>query len=341
LLQALLITMSSYREKRGNKRQKQGHTQDDEDGKLPSFHQHDGISRNPFETEEIRDLIFSFLQSPEDLCTLDLVNEAFRASAKPLWEKLAFAKYGVSTGKAGWRQCTSLLKQPDVIELQGIEGFAGGRPRLATNQSIVVSVKPDMESGIGIWNAYSLNYCRTASAPTPNDSVAICGRKGAEVIVTLDWWRGRLVAQQDDTVQQIRFLNDKQPTSCVLGCETHLIVGTTEKILLYEVKNAGNLLLGYINSIPIVQGGDPKSRIGLRNELCWSPDELHFALYYEGSLSIWSFDRQSGKICQLLLKENMPSFQNVKLTDHFVVASCEDRIIHVYDRKTLDKINTL
>jgi WD40 repeat protein len=282
---------------------------------------------------------------------------------------LTFQKFGLTNGKQGWKVGVSFLKRPILFELEdsGDFGFGScyaGSAQIATNQSILVTVSDDIDSadwdrnfpleenGMGLRDAYSLNYFRTVSSPIVNWNVAICGKPGSEVIVTSNALQ--IAARRGNEVQQLSLegidpdFNAGTSTTYdgghgipLLGCETHLILTAFGKIYLFQTGQEKNLL-SLQQSLSVDLESD---RIGNPENICWSPDNCHFAFSYKESncISVWKLDTAAGEMepVQRVQVEATLCVKTVALAESFVVASCNEKKLHVFDRKGGQKVHTL
>jgi hypothetical protein len=209
---------------------------------------------------------------------------------------------------------------------------------------------PLEENAMGLRDLYSLNYFRTVPSPIVNMKVAICGKPGSEVIVTSNALQ--IAARRGNELQQLS-LEDIDPDFStrtvyadigipLLGCETHLILTAFGKIYLFQTGQE-NKLLSLQQSLTFDSGSD---QIGNPENMCWSPNNCHFAFSYKGSycIRVWKFDAAAGEIepvQRVVVEEDLLYDNTVALAESFVVVSCNEQKLHVFDRKGGQKVHTL
>ena len=300
---------------------------------------------------DLGDRILSYA-SGADLCTFDALNKKFKSLTTEQWNIVTKDRFGMNNGKEGWKIGTSFLRRPifvhDVSDF-GDEGDPGS-PRVATNESIVVDVS-DMASGIEIRTASTLNTIVNTASSRPssvnsNWKVAICGRVGAEIIVTSN--NNKICAWDNVNPSGINFDFDTSSSSGIeiIGCETHLLVSHGGQIQVYEVNheqergpdNNDTELLSLRKDIRVEEGPADEYE-AMDRRLAWSPDKTHFIVGYPHRICIWKLDAANNEIT--LVKTITVSdweVTNVALSEDYIVASSKNKKVHIWKRSTGEKM---
>jgi len=305
------------------------------------------------------DRILSFA-SGVDLCTLDIINKQFKSLTTNQWNIVTKERFGMNNGKEGWKMGTSFLRPPKFVHnAGGYEGADGGSPHVAANENIIAytsDFKVNANASIELRDASTLNTINLRPSPISNWKVAICGREGAEIIVTSN---GRKIcAQRRDNevsynVQQLDFDTN---TGCgieTIGCETHLIVAHDGRVQLYEVINEqleqvghggdtnNNTELISLRKDIQVEGGvvdyDDEEEL-MEEKLAWSPDKTHFIVGYPHQICVWKFEAETNEITLTKTIDTAWEVNNVALAEDYIVASSKNKRVHIWNRNTGDKM---
>lgn len=293
--------------------------------------------------------------SASDLCTLDILNKQFQRVTIDPWRTITEDTFGMKNGKEDWKIGSAFLREPVFMHLtdDGDYGYGdmySGTASVAANGSIVVAVADDVEEstwshrtypderfGIGIRDARTLNYIRTVPSPINNWRVAICGRVGSEIIVTTNCTQ--ICARRGNDVQTWQY--DLIPGGVpVIGCETHLIVAIGDTIEIYGVNRVGE---GGDASELISLHQSVTARTGERHEIMqnisWGPDKSHFIVCHPQQICVWKFDVGTGNasLTQTIVTTDL-CINNVSLADDYIVASSDDKKLHIWNRTTGEKL---
>ena len=193
--------------------------------------------------------------SASDLCVLDAVSRRWQRLTADPWRTATMERFGMQNGKEGWKVGTSFLRKPTFIHPrdEGDFGYGDsymGSASVASNGSIIAAVAddvqdntddrtyPDEENGVGIRDAFTLNYIRTAPCPIYSRRVAICGPLGAEIIVTSNL--REIFAFRGNKTMRWNYGHPLFPRGGIplLGCETHLIAFAAREPEIYRVNPA-------------------------------------------------------------------------------------------------------
>ena len=216
-----------------------------------------------------------------------------------------------------------------------------GDPHVAANESMIVTVTNNDDRNqskeLEIRNATNLDYISTSHAPINNWTVSICGR-GSEIIVTAN---DQVCAKRGNDIQRWQYRNNQDDIGIeTIGCETHLIVPHDGRIYIYEVnqgKDNSTKLLSLKNEIRVEEGaGDEGDRIV--RTISWGPEKTHFVVGYPHKICVWKLDAVTSRISleRTFTQRSLACWDviNVALSKDYVIASCENRRVHIWNRNT-------
>ena len=251
-----------------------------------------------------------------------------------------------------------LMGEPTFFRLQdegdfGFGDMMGGSPDVTSNGNIVVGVSDEVDAwdrrypgepqAIALRDAFSLNFVKLLSSPINNWKVAICGQAGSEIIVTSN--NQQIAAQRGRDVQSwnVTGVTDRNTHGIpMLACETHLLAIAGNRLLLFAVGTSDNLLTP-LQKIRVHDNYDPEE--DSPTAFSWNDDKTQFAFAFPRSsqIQIWRLDVEQSKAIRTntLGVVDELSIAHVAISDDFVVASCEMKKIHIWDRRTETKIHTL
>ena len=295
--------------------------------------------------------------SGKDLCTLDLLNKQFQALTAEPWKKLTKERFGMNDGKDGWRLGTSFLRPPVFISLiEEIDWdrdrdyrFHDGSSRMAANESIIVVISGlnglpgGDDNEMRLRDTSTLEHIQTQPSPIHNYQVAICGPAGSKIIVTSN---NRQVYAQRGNITQIwsyRINNQDGNGIQLLGSERHLIILFNGKIKIYEVNSVGeSTLLSLQRSVSVEEGAGNENRDDFTEDMiAWGPDKSDFIVCYPHLICVWDFDAATNNISLTrTITVNDWNVGNVALSNDYIVASSEDKKIHIWERSTGDKLHS-
>ena len=130
-----------------------------------------------------------------------------------------------------------------------------------------------------------------------------------------------------------------------IGCETHLITAHDGKIRLYEVKDGleegGGVQELFIKrkEIRVEEGIENENGVVREMKLAWGPDKTHFIVGCTHKICVLKLDAAKNEI-SLVKTINVPNWEvtNVALAEDYIVASSENKKVHIWNRSTGDKM---
>ncbi|KAL9181670.1 hypothetical protein ACHAXT_012013 [Thalassiosira profunda] len=215
--------------------------------------------------------------SASDLCALDAVGGRWQRLTADPWRTVTMGRFGMQNGKEGWKVGTSFLRKPTFIHPrdEGDFGYGDsymGSASVASNGSIIAAVAddvqdntddrtfPDEENGIGIRDAFTLNYIRTApytailtqtietgNLRIGNTALAdeyIVASEGKMINV---WSRSSGKKVHKDLFDEDPEDNVRDPRPVSMSCHGHLLVSTSRigcALCIWNIKT-GKLLKRY------------------------------------------------------------------------------------------------
>ena len=309
--------------------------------------------------DDLAELMFKFA-SIKCLCKLDILCKRSQRTTPSRWAERTMSRLGLAGGKRDWRHYHVLLGGPTFFRLQddgdfGFGDMLAGSPDVTSNGNIVVGVSDDVEhnccdrkfpgetQAIALRDAFSLNFVKLLSSPINNWKVAICGRVGSEIIVTSNFQQ--IAAQRGQDVQLPNVTGEMGGNTHgipMLGCETHLLALAGNRLLLFAVGTSDKLLIPRQN-IRVHDNYDPAE--DSPSAFAWNDNQTQFAFAFPRSsqIQIWRLDVEQSKAIHtttLGVADGL-SIAYVAISDDFVVASCQLKKIHIWDRRTGTKMHTL
>lgn len=310
--------------------------------------------------DDLAEVMFKFA-SIKCLCKLDILCKRTKRTTPSRWAEKTMSRLGLAGGKRDWRHYHVLVVLGPTffrLEDEGDFGFGdmlAGSPDVTSNGNIVVAVSDEVDAwdrrypgesqAIALRDAFSLNFVKLLSSPINNWKVAICGRAGSEIIVTSN--NRQISAQRGQDVQLRDFTGQMSANAHgipMLGCETHLLALAGNRLLLFAVGSSDNLLILRQNTL-VTDNYVYDPAEDSPSAFAWHDDQSHFAFAFPRSsqIQIWRLDVEHSKAFYIksIGVDDRLSIVHVALSDDFVVASCQMKKIHIWDRRTGTKMHTL
>ena len=294
--------------------------------------------------------------SATDLCTLDLLCTRTRKINIPIWHKLTEQKYGNTPqlGKEGYKYARHdvFLQEPvfaNITEDENLNVGYGfyGYGAIAANNSIIVGVTDDtddlpLQNQIGIYDASNIQHTRNEESPIQNKRVGICGKDGSEIIVTANDRDvcARRKCQHGGNHYHSFGVAGPFKSVHILCSEKYLIIALGSFMVVYEVKTepvfSGKNSNFFSRKIGhrFVDRSDNDAEI---NDMSWKYCKSSFVVGWPDRIDVYEFNPKSDTILSLTQRIDStitPCIQTVALSGKYIVGSCDERKINIWDRKS-------
>lgn len=262
----------------------------------------------------------------------------------------------MKNGKEGWKVGTSFLRKPVFIHINMAPGhdnmYYDGTPKVTIHNSLMAVASDvggdDASNGTNLYNANTLEFIETLDIFSWKTTML--GSVGNKIFVSNV--NDVLLFYSGDMTRAFKaeFLDNMACDIPVIGCETHAIVLAGRSLILYKQTIDGESPVLATQSVILGRTCHEINHEGycFENTINWGADRSEFVVYHSldnerskaetCEISVWSFDATTDQITQTQLIEAGIGLRNVVMAEDFIVGACAERKIHVWNRRTKEKM---
>jgi hypothetical protein len=308
--------------------------------------------------------------SGQDLCKLDSVNKQFKELTAAAWKQLAYERFGMRSGKEGWKHGMSLLREPIFIQFDSTPEhpqmyYMGSADVTAHNSLIAVITDDEGEDeaapiGINLYDAKDMRH--TGSKGRGGWRVLVAGPPGEETFITnisncirISRSEGDASSRSEEytsfdyTERQV-FPTNRNPHGIpMIGSEAYVIMVIGNILNLNKLPNEAVEDLVLCQSITLGRGHRNDDE-AFDNSIAWGADRsTEFAVFHtvgaldvlnqdsdESEISLWRIDTDAEQMVRTQTICTKTHLGAIELTEDYVIGSCSSKMIHVWDRNTGD-----
>ena len=296
--------------------------------------------------------------SGHDLCKLDVISRKFQEVAATEWERVTYERFGMRNGKEGWKQGTAFLREAvfillDTADHPEMNGMGWGN---ITSHNSLIGVSTnyaDHSNGIAeviLYDANDLTHIGTKRLH--GGAVVIAGPHGEETFVTnID---ATINISRRKNNNDIRLLHNFRVYGTAevqkIGSQRHVIVLADNVLHLYQIPTGTDEDLIFCQSVSLGSQDDADWYFSC---FAWGlQDESEFVVYQavvsdisngdytEEAFTIWRIDKDNNRLIQTqsIYNIQISGLDEVALAEDYIIGTNYDRTIHVWDRRTGEKM---
>lgn len=274
-----------------------------------------------------------------DLCKLDAVSKGFSELTAAQWKIITHERFGMRSGKYGWRVGLAFLRRPVYIWFQRDLDDYSETVVAAHNSIVALSIERYPE--LHVYDAKTFNLIEKRGEEGRGRDITVAGTPGNEFFVSHGANCIEFSCRGHDFAERQRFSFHREDRIPAIGNETHVIFVAGNMLHLNKLSTLPSEAKCVAMRLSVLLGRDPVLIPGERfdNSISWSSDQLtEFVVCHCPDefceVSVWTLDADANQITRTQTLELNFFITEIALSDGYIIGGSSARKICVWDRET-------